>query len=148
MKAVAESARQVPVIAEVDVLVVGSGPGGLAAAIGAGRRVRAQGQVAAGEAGGDQRQVVAGVGRPQQKQQRDADQHRQLARPARPGDDGDGPGRQRRRGSVSPKAGAASPAAPSEMTARLAWVATGQAAQAPVDRPSASIGALVIRPGP
>jgi hypothetical protein len=37
MKTVTESARQVPVIAEVDVLVVGSGPGGLAAAIGAAR---------------------------------------------------------------------------------------------------------------
>jgi hypothetical protein len=37
MKTVTESARQVPVITEVDVLVVGSGPGGLAAAIGAAR---------------------------------------------------------------------------------------------------------------
>lgn len=37
MKTVTESAREVPVIAEVDVLVVGSGPGGLAAAIGAAR---------------------------------------------------------------------------------------------------------------
>ena len=37
MKTVRESAREVPVIAEVDVLVVGSGPGGLAAALGAAR---------------------------------------------------------------------------------------------------------------
>ncbi len=37
MKTVKESAREVPVIAEVDVLVVGSGPGGLAAALGAAR---------------------------------------------------------------------------------------------------------------
>src|SRR5580698_6111211 len=37
MKTVTESAREVPVIAEVDVLVVGSGPGGLAAALGAAR---------------------------------------------------------------------------------------------------------------
>jgi hypothetical protein len=37
MKTVTESARQVPVIAEVDVLVVGSGPGGLGAALAAAR---------------------------------------------------------------------------------------------------------------
>ena len=37
MKTVTECAREVPVIAEVDVLGVGSGPGGLAAAIGAAR---------------------------------------------------------------------------------------------------------------
>jgi FAD dependent oxidoreductase len=37
MKTVTESAREVPVIAEVDVLVVGSGPGGLAAALSAAR---------------------------------------------------------------------------------------------------------------
>ncbi|HEY6478176.1 MAG TPA: FAD-dependent oxidoreductase [Polyangia bacterium] len=37
MKTVRESAREVPVIAEVDVLVVGSGPGGLGAALGAAR---------------------------------------------------------------------------------------------------------------
>lgn len=37
MKTVTESAWEVPVIAEVDVLVVGSGPGGLAAALGAAR---------------------------------------------------------------------------------------------------------------
>jgi hypothetical protein len=37
MKTVTESAREVPVIAEVDVLVVGSGPGGLGAALGAAR---------------------------------------------------------------------------------------------------------------
>jgi hypothetical protein len=37
MKTVTEAARQVPVIAEVDVLVVGSGPGGLAAALAAAR---------------------------------------------------------------------------------------------------------------
>jgi hypothetical protein len=37
MKTVRESAREVPVIAEIDVLVVGSGPGGLAAALGAAR---------------------------------------------------------------------------------------------------------------
>src|SRR5450432_601806 len=37
MKTVRESAREVPVVAEVDVLVVGSGPGGLAAALGAAR---------------------------------------------------------------------------------------------------------------
>jgi hypothetical protein len=37
VKTVTESAREVPVIAEVDVLVVGSGPGGLAAALGAAR---------------------------------------------------------------------------------------------------------------
>jgi hypothetical protein len=37
VKTVTQTAREVPVIAEVDVLVVGSGPGGLAAAIGAAR---------------------------------------------------------------------------------------------------------------
>ena len=37
MKTVRESAREVPVIAEVDVLVVGSGPGGLGAALSAAR---------------------------------------------------------------------------------------------------------------
>ncbi len=37
MKTVRESAREVPVVAEVDVLVVGSGPGGLAAVLGAAR---------------------------------------------------------------------------------------------------------------
>ena len=37
MKTVRESAREVPVIAETDVLVVGSGPGGLAAALSAAR---------------------------------------------------------------------------------------------------------------
>jgi hypothetical protein len=37
MKTVTESAREVPVIAEVDVLVVGSGPGGLGACLGAAR---------------------------------------------------------------------------------------------------------------
>ena len=37
LKTVTQTAREVPVIAEVDVLVVGSGPGGLAAAIGAAR---------------------------------------------------------------------------------------------------------------
>src|SRR5215813_15192246 len=37
MKIVTESAREVPVIAETDVLVVGSGPGGLAAALSAAR---------------------------------------------------------------------------------------------------------------
>ena len=37
MKTVRESAREVPVIADVDVLVVGSGPGGLAACLGAAR---------------------------------------------------------------------------------------------------------------
>ena len=37
MKTVTETAREVPVIAEVDVLVVGSGPGGLSAALGAAR---------------------------------------------------------------------------------------------------------------
>jgi hypothetical protein len=37
MKTVTESAREVPVIAEVDVLVVGSGPGGLSAALAAAR---------------------------------------------------------------------------------------------------------------
>jgi hypothetical protein len=37
MKTVREAAREVPVIAEVDVLVVGSGPGGLAAALSAAR---------------------------------------------------------------------------------------------------------------
>src|SRR5215470_12766032 len=37
MKTVTQAAREVPVIAEVDVLVVGSGPGGLAAALGAAR---------------------------------------------------------------------------------------------------------------
>src|SRR5580698_1977447 len=37
MKTVRESARDVPVIAEVDVLVVGSGPGGLGACLGAAR---------------------------------------------------------------------------------------------------------------
>jgi hypothetical protein len=37
MKTVRESAREVPVIAEVDVLVVGSGPGGLGACLGAAR---------------------------------------------------------------------------------------------------------------
>jgi hypothetical protein len=37
MKTVKESAREVPVIAETDVLVIGSGPGGLAAALGASR---------------------------------------------------------------------------------------------------------------
>jgi hypothetical protein len=37
MKTVRESARDVPVLAEVDVLVVGSGPGGLGAALGAAR---------------------------------------------------------------------------------------------------------------
>jgi hypothetical protein len=37
MKTITESAREVPVIAEVDVLVIGSGPGGLAAALGAAR---------------------------------------------------------------------------------------------------------------
>ena len=33
MKHITEAAKQVPVIAETDVLVVGSGPGGLAAAL-------------------------------------------------------------------------------------------------------------------
>ena len=37
MRTVRESARDVPVIADVDVLVVGSGPGGLGAALGAAR---------------------------------------------------------------------------------------------------------------
>jgi len=37
MKHVMEAARQVPVVAETDVLVVGSGPGGLAAALGSAR---------------------------------------------------------------------------------------------------------------
>jgi hypothetical protein len=37
MKTITEAARQVPVIAETDVLVVGSGPGGLGAALGAAR---------------------------------------------------------------------------------------------------------------
>src|SRR6476619_3991316 len=37
LKTVRESAREVPVIAETDVLVIGSGPGGLAAALGAAR---------------------------------------------------------------------------------------------------------------
>jgi hypothetical protein len=37
MKTIRERAREVPVIAETDVLVVGSGPGGLAAALGAAR---------------------------------------------------------------------------------------------------------------
>ncbi len=37
MRTVTESAREVPVIAEVDVLVVGSGPGGLSAALAAAR---------------------------------------------------------------------------------------------------------------
>ena len=37
MRTVRESAREVPVIADVDVLVVGSGPGGLGAALGAAR---------------------------------------------------------------------------------------------------------------
>src|SRR6478672_12760891 len=37
MRTVRESAREVPVIAETDVLVVGSGPGGLGAALGAAR---------------------------------------------------------------------------------------------------------------
>ena len=37
MKTVREAAREVPVIAETDVLVVGSGPGGLSAALGAAR---------------------------------------------------------------------------------------------------------------
>ena len=37
VKTVSQTAREVPVIAEVDVLVVGSGPGGLAAALGAAR---------------------------------------------------------------------------------------------------------------
>jgi hypothetical protein len=37
MRTVTESAREVPVIADVDVLVVGSGPGGLAAALAAAR---------------------------------------------------------------------------------------------------------------
>jgi thioredoxin reductase len=37
MKTITESARQVPVIDEVDVLVVGSGPGGLSAALAAAR---------------------------------------------------------------------------------------------------------------
>jgi hypothetical protein len=37
MKTVRESARELPVIAEVDVLVVGSGPGGLGACLGAAR---------------------------------------------------------------------------------------------------------------
>jgi thioredoxin reductase len=34
---ITEPARQTPVLAQVDVLVVGSGPGGLSAAIGAAR---------------------------------------------------------------------------------------------------------------
>ena len=37
MKTIIETSRSVPVIAETDVLVVGSGPGGLAAALGAAR---------------------------------------------------------------------------------------------------------------
>ena len=37
MKTVTEAAREVPVIAEADVVVVGSGPGGLAAALAAAR---------------------------------------------------------------------------------------------------------------
>jgi flavin-dependent dehydrogenase len=37
LKTVRESAREVPVIAETDVLVVGSGPGGLAAALASAR---------------------------------------------------------------------------------------------------------------
>jgi len=37
MKTITEPSRQVPVVAEADVLVVGSGPGGLAAAISAAR---------------------------------------------------------------------------------------------------------------
>ncbi|MFZ5818960.1 MAG: FAD-dependent oxidoreductase [Chloroflexota bacterium] len=37
MKQITEAARQVPVIAETDVLVIGSGPGGLAAALGSAR---------------------------------------------------------------------------------------------------------------
>ncbi len=37
MKAISEPARQTPVLAQADVLVVGSGPGGLAAALGAAR---------------------------------------------------------------------------------------------------------------
>jgi hypothetical protein len=37
MKTITESSRTVPIIAETDVLVVGSGPGGLAAALGAAR---------------------------------------------------------------------------------------------------------------
>src|SRR5215467_5238283 len=37
MRTVREAARDVPVIADVDVLVVGSGPGGLGAALGAAR---------------------------------------------------------------------------------------------------------------
>src|SRR3954468_14720297 len=37
MRTVREAARDVPVIAEVDVLVIGSGPGGLAAALAAAR---------------------------------------------------------------------------------------------------------------
>ena len=37
MKQIIEAARQVPVLAEVDVLVVGSGPGGLSAALSSAR---------------------------------------------------------------------------------------------------------------
>src|SRR4051812_24507523 len=37
VKTVVERAREVPVIAETEVLVIGSGPGGLAAAMAAGR---------------------------------------------------------------------------------------------------------------
>lgn len=37
MKTIKESSKEVPVVAETDVLVIGSGPGGLAAAIGAAR---------------------------------------------------------------------------------------------------------------
>lgn len=37
MKAITEVARKIPVLAETDVLVVGSGPGGLAAALAASR---------------------------------------------------------------------------------------------------------------
>ena len=37
MKQITEASRQVPVIAEIDVLVVGSGPGGLAAALSSAR---------------------------------------------------------------------------------------------------------------
>jgi hypothetical protein len=49
MRTVRESARDVPVIAEVDVLVVGSGPGGLGAAgVGHRRQHRQQEQVAEG----------------------------------------------------------------------------------------------------
>ncbi|MCX6034955.1 MAG: FAD-dependent oxidoreductase, partial [Chloroflexi bacterium] len=37
MKQIIEASRRVPVIAETDVLVVGSGPGGLSAALGSAR---------------------------------------------------------------------------------------------------------------